>query len=332
MHPFFKNINILFTACRGYSLPISIMSWFVPFIFALLQNGSVINGLIALLGIVILHMGTNIFDDAIDYTRELFEINKGIKKEFNFQKGKCICILENLITIKQAYLIAFCLFIISFGIGLYFLNLLGTKLLFIIIPSAIICILYPILGCLGLGEILVSLIFSPLIYSGVYFIMTGSFSSDILILSISTGLLAVAVLHNHMLLDYKYDTTNRKITLCRICKTENNALLLLKIIVFFAYLNLIIWIISGHLSVYYLLPLITIPNALILIKVMGIHIKNPDETIKQNILMGNLSAVKKVPDDQKNFILKFLLAENLLSSFTIVLCISVVINHFMLNN
>ena len=332
MHPLLKKINLFYTACRGYSTPISVVSWFVPFIYALLDRGSLIYGLIALIGIIILHLGTNIFDDAVDYTWEKHKIDKGLKTEFNFQKGKCICILQNLITIKQAYLISFTLFIISALTGLLFLQIRGIELLYVIIPSGIICVLYPVLGCLGMGEILVSIIFSPLIYSGVYFIMTGHFSLDILILSISTGLLAVAVLHNHMLLDYKYDTTNRKITLCRLCKTENNALILLGIIVSLAYINLIIWVSVGRLSYIYLLPLITIPNAVMLIKAMKIHIENPSEEIKQSILTVSMPALKKIPKEQRNFLLKFLLAQNLLTCFTIILCISIVINHFIINN
>lgn len=304
MNLFLKKIAILFTACRGYSLPISFMSWLVPFLYALFSEGSLFSGLVALFGILILHMGSNIFDDAIDYTIAKKKIEKGIQKNFNFQKGKCIYIFNNELSLKQYYIISFTLFSIGLLIGLFFLLTIGLKLLYIIIPTAILCLLYPILGCLGLGEVIVATIFSPLLYLGVYLVMTGNFSSDILILSISTGCFVVAVLHNHMLMDYKLDEESRKITLCRLCKSEENALKLLGIIISLAYINILTWIILGKLNIYYLIPLASIPFAVKLYKDM----KNP------NI----------------EFLKKFLLPEKLLSLFTLLLCISIVVEKCIL--
>ncbi len=325
MSKLLNKILIWKLALRAYSLPISVMSWLVPFLYAILDGGNIVNGLIALLGIITMHLGTNIFDDAVDYVREDREIKKGIKKNFNFQKGKCECIFKGLLTIKQYFSAVFVLYFISFLIGTYFIYTKGTDLLFIIIPSLILCILYPLLGCLGFGEVIVAVIFSPLLYLGVYFVMTGEFSFNILILSISTGLLSVAVLHNHMLLDFNYDTENRKTTLCRLCKTQKKALYLLGLIITGAYANIIIWIYFGHLSIYYLIILFSIPTAVTLYKVMTIHIKNPDKEIKRSIFMGSLKELEKTEAEQQNFMIKFIIVRNLLSFFTALLCIAIIL-------
>ena len=276
------------------------MSWLVPFLYSSISGGNRFFGLICLFGIVLLHMATNIFDDAIDYTREKKKIDKGEKNDFNFQSGKCIYIFNGELSLKQYYMIAFCLFFIATIIGIYFIYTLGIKLLCIIIPTAILCLLYPILGSLGLGEIVVAIIFSPMLYLGVNFVMTGHFDINILILSISTGFLVISVLHNHMLMDYKLDEKNRKITLCRLCGSEKNAHKLLGIIIAFAYINLLIWVSTGILSIYYLLPFVSIPFAIKLYKDM----KNP----------------------KIDFLSKFLLPEKLLSLFTLLLCISIVLD------
>ena len=304
MNYFFKKFSILFTACRGYSLPISFMSWLVPFLYAALSGGCRFSGLIALFGILILHMASNIFDDAIDYTIAKKKIEKGIQKNFNFQQGKCIYIFSKELSLKQYYIISLSLFSIGLLIGLFFLLTIGAKLLYIIIPTAILCLLYPILGSFGLGEVIVATIFSPLLYSGVYLVMTGSYSQDILILSISTGCFVVAVLHNHMLMDYKLDEENRKITLCRLCRNEANALYLLGIIIALAYINILIFVILGRLNIYYLIPFASIPFAIKLYKDM----KNPS----------------------LEFVQKFLLPEKLLSLFTLLLCISIVVEKCIL--
>ncbi len=321
---FIVRINLFFTLCRGYSLPISVMSWVVPFLFAVLQGGNIFYGLLALIAIVILHLATNLFDDVIDYIIEYNKIKKGLKTDFNFQKGKCSLIINGTFSVKKALIISAGLFIIGGLFGLYFISLYGLKLLYIIIPSALIFLLYPFLGSLGFGEILVAVVFAPLMYSGIYFVMTGGFSYDILAISISTGLLVVAVLHNHMLLDYKYDNTNRKLTLSRLCGNEKNALILLVIFILGAYLNIIIRVLFKSLSPVYLITLLSVPTAVILIKIMNIHINNPDEEIKYNILMGSMRGENQAPIEQRNFIRKFLTVQNLLSLFTILLCVAII--------
>ncbi len=327
MQAFFKKLSIILVICRAYSLPISVMSWVVPFIFGCLHNGNIKNGIIALIGIISLHLASNLFDDIVDYKKARSLIDKGIIDNFNFQKGKCAYIINGTFKIKWLYLLDFLLFLFSLCIAVFFINTTGFNLLYIIIPTAILCLLYPILGSLGFGEIIIAAIFSPLLYSGVFYVMSGNYSNEILMLSISTGFLTVAVLHNHMLLDFKYDTTNRKITLCRITGSEKNAFILLKIFIFSAYINLLIWIVQGYLSLWFLLPLITIPSSLILLNVMSKHIKNPEEKIEYHILMGPIKYSPAIPDEQKNFIIKFLLIQNLLSSFTIILCISMVLEY-----
>ncbi len=282
----------------------SFLCWSIPFLFASISGGDRFSGLIALFGIIVLHMGVNIFDDSIDYTLTKQKIDKGIQKDFNFQKGKCIYIFTGELSLKQYYIISLVLFSIGLIIGLFFLLTIGSKLLYIIIPTGILCLLYPILGSLGLGEIIVATVFSPLLYSGVYLVMTGHFSHDILLLSISTGCLVVAVLHNHMLMDYKLDEKNRKITLCRLCKSEKNALRLLGFIISLAYTNLLLWIILGKLNIFYLIPFMSIPFAIKLYKDMG----NP----------------------HIDFVAKFILPEKLLLFFTLLLCISIVVEKCIL--
>ena len=322
----FKRFCVLFVAIRGYSLPISIMSWTVPFVFALTMGGNFLYGIISLLGIILLHAGVNVFDDVVDYYREKVAIDKGLKQTFNFQKGKCACILDGSIPFDKYCILTFILFLFPLFIAIYFFSIYGVQLLPIIIPTMLLCLLYPILGCLGLGEVIVAIVFSPLLYLGVFYVMTGFYSLDILLISISTGLLSVAVLHNHMLLDFKFDKANRKITLCRFCKTEQRALLLLGGIVVGAFLNIIISVIFFKLSLFYLLTLMCIPTAITLYNVMTIHVTNPDEKIEPNIFMGNVKEIEKFPEEQRSFLIKFLIVRNLLSIFTLLICISIVLD------
>ena len=59
---------------------------------------------------------------------------------------------------------------------------------------------------------------------------------------------------------------------------------------------------------------------------MKLHIDNPKNKIKYSILMGFMPKLNDVTDDEKNFLMKFFLAQNLLTSFTLLLCISIILD------
>ena len=111
-----------------------------------------------------------------------------------------------------------------------------------------------------------------------------------------------------MLLDFKIDTSSRKLTLCRILKTEKNALGLLFFLVFFAYINIINIIKMKNYNLIYILPIFSIPSAYILIREMSKHIKNKEEITKEE------------------FLKKFLLPQKLLVTFSILLGIALILD------
>jgi len=285
------------------------MSWLVPFLYALFAGGNLSYGLIALAGIIVLHLASNLFDDLIDYLRAFWAVKTGKQQTFNFQKGKCCCIFENKITFKQAVFIDCILFAASLLTGVFFFGIYGIELLYIIIPAGILCLLYPVLGRLGFSEIIIAVIFSPLLYSGVYFVMTGSFSLNLLLLSIAAGLVTIGVLVNHSLLDYRYDTADRKITLCSISGSEKNALLLLAFLTSGAYISLLIFVLKGIFPPVYLLPFITLPFWLKLVKKMNSYIKEAH-----------------APENAEKFLEKFLYAQNLQKYFITALCFSIILS------
>jgi len=75
-----RTITIL-ESSRVFSLPMTIFSWLVIFIFALLNSGNVLYGIIALIGLCFAHLGTNTIDDYFDY--------KFLIKQVDFDKKEC---------------------------------------------------------------------------------------------------------------------------------------------------------------------------------------------------------------------------------------------------
>jgi len=51
---------------RAYSMPMSIFAWSIPFAYGCFHKGNIAYGLLALIGIICVHLGANLFDDIID--------------------------------------------------------------------------------------------------------------------------------------------------------------------------------------------------------------------------------------------------------------------------
>ena len=242
----------LFTVSRGYSAPMSVLNWLVAFVLTvkLNPNANYIYGLLALVGILFAHLGTNLFDDCVDY------ILKNPKQECKTEY------LDNgFTTIKAVFGVTFLYFLIALAVGIFFYFKLGTPVLYLMIPAVIMIILYPKLNNFALGEAAVGLCFGVLLFAGVCFIMTSTFDLKIILISIPVSLLTVAVLYAHSLMDFDFDKQSGKYTICQLLKTKERALLGLMGI-YFAAFGGTIWLIITHILpkglffVIFLLPLI----------------------------------------------------------------------------
>ena len=70
-----KNVATIMECSRIFSLPMTIQSWLVIFVFSLIDSGNILYGILALLGICFAHLGANIFDDYIDYKSLIKQVN-----------------------------------------------------------------------------------------------------------------------------------------------------------------------------------------------------------------------------------------------------------------
>lgn len=316
-----------FNAARGYSIPISVMSWSVPFIFGLTDGGNIFYGLLALIGIVAVHLGSNLFDDVIDYYLEKKRITQGLNTTFNFQKGKCQYILDDKASLIQTLFVSLGLFSFALFLGIFLTFTCGLTVLALILATAILCLFYPVLTYFALGEFIVGIVFAPMLYLGTYFVMTKSFSLEIMIISISTGLLTVGLLHTHTFMDYDFDAKNKKKTLCALVGSKKNAVIAQGVMMILAYLNIIVAVLIGFLPKVMLLSLLTIPTSVSLCKLMMLHIDNPEVVVPRTFWMGPMENWDNiVKNNMESFMIKFLLARNVMLIFTVFICIAKIIS------
>ncbi len=306
---------------RAYSIPITVMSWAVIFAYGVKMGGNIWLGLLAGLGIELAHLATNLVDDYLDY--------KIILRDRNFhntvQKGKCRLICQNIISHKQIgiAIIILCSLASLIGITLFFLS--GPHVWWLMAIGAAAVLFYQKCSLIGCSELAVGIVYGPLMFEGTYYVMTGNFSLEVLILSLVSVMFSEQFLYTHTVLDYDGDMVSHKKTLaCRI-GDKNKALILLAIFFDIGFLSLIALTLMSHNRLY-LAGFITLPYIVWLFKELLQF--NADKTViprinKLNFPLDNWTQVVK--DGAESFYFRLLLSRNIMMYMSIILIAAIVL-------
>ncbi len=282
-----------FKASRGYSLPMSIFSWLVVFSWCFKDSENIFYGILALIGIVLAHAGTNLYDDYIDFKNE---IPKQDCKRVYFKDGK--------VGLNKILLILSICFGVAFFIGIFFVLKFGINIILISVSSGILCLLYPKLNHYALGEFALILLFGPCLFYGISLVMGVDFEIILLLVSVLVGILTVILLDTHALMDFDSDKESKKRTLLIIFGSKKNALFFLFSLIFLSYVIMILLMLFKLISPLVLLIVFTLPMVR---KLYGY--------LKEYIVHA----------DSNNFLRNFVLARNLVVALEMILTVSILL-------
>ena len=271
-----KTITLL-ECSRIFSLPMTILSWLVIFTFGLINSGNIWYGLIAFIGLCFAHLGTNVLDDYFDYKYLIKQVDFD-KKEYlkNSQKTKCRYLINGLLKEKDVLLIACLYFLLASICGLFLFLKCGIGVLYFASIGALIAILYPLMSRICLSEVAVGIAYGPALFCGVYYVMTGTYSKDIVLISLPTMIMTIVLLYIHTVMDYEFDLNEGKKTIANLFNSQLNALIILKILLTLAYITLPIMCVFDILDWQIFIAFLTIPLAVDLYKSMCIFSTNPE--------------------------------------------------------
>lgn len=255
-----KNLSFWLQCTRAYALPMSITAWIIPFSLGVFRDGKIIYGILALLGIICAHLGANLFDDIVDY--KCFLKNKKENDAINLKKGKCKLFLEDKLKLSTAYKVSALLFLTAIVIGLFFVYVYKLPILILMALTGVLCLIYPKSGYFGLSEIIIGIIFSPLLFTGVYYVMTGGFSQKLEWISISFAIVTVTLLYTDFFLDFNSDKKDGKKTLAILSGSKQNAYYLYMFLIFLIFAIIFLGIHAHVFSLKYLIVFISIFYAL----------------------------------------------------------------------
>lgn len=239
---------------RAYTLPITVLNWLVACVFSLKHNGNIFLGILALLGISLVHLATNLLDDYLDYKILL----KDEKILNSAQNCKCWYLRDKKATMEELLRVILIFLLLAAIIGTILFFCSGYYVVIFAISGLIIALTYQKLSLNGIGELAVMLSFGPLLYEGTYYVMTSNLSLNLLYLSFACVFMTISILYVHMLMDYDGDECSHKKTLCRFFKSKENALKFLLFFYFMGYINVIILVFLTQ-NRWFLLTLLLMP-------------------------------------------------------------------------
>ena len=318
---FINKIKFWYNNARPYSAPITLLCWLLVYVYALKHGGNAIYGIVAYFGIALVHFATNLSDDYFDYTRLL---DNGDFTN-NEKSIKCKYLRNGQATIEDLRKVLIILFSVAAIIGGILIFTSGWGVIIFALCTFPISLLYSKLSSRGLGDLAVILAYGPLMYGGVYYVMTGSVTSGVLLLSIPSGIFENTIIYAHMLMDYDSDAASGKTTLCTRLKTKNNALIGLLLFYILGY-TLIGYFGIKTQNYWYFLTYLTIPLVIDLYKSLKLYNNNPTSIPKIYPWHHPLENWEdKLKSGSAPFFFRFLYTRNITTYYMLLACLAIVL-------
>jgi 1,4-dihydroxy-2-naphthoate octaprenyltransferase len=313
---------------RTTALPQSLLPAVLALCMASQSEGfSVIMGLLGVFGVIAGHLGMNLFDDYFDYKVKRSDYRNQMQhRGMRARILKCAYLTSGKATLRQLLLVS-CLFgamALLTGFVIYLHR--GNAILLLAAVTALLGLSYsgaPFrLSYRGLGEILIGILFGPMLMSGVYYAACGVFDRSVLFVSIPVGLLVANIVYTHAMMDYEPDREVGKMTFAVLLKDKNRMLFCLFLLLAAAFGLIISGVISGYLSPCYLLSLLTLPMAVHLFYLMTEFVRHPERSFSPRFWMGPMNNWKQIRAFGVDwFMIRWLLARNLLSFFCLIMMV-----------
>jgi 1,4-dihydroxy-2-naphthoate octaprenyltransferase len=257
-------------AARPRTLPAAIAPVLVGTALAMTSGDLRVGGFVAaLLGAIFIQVGTNLSNDYSDARR-------GADTEERL--GPVRVTAGGLVPPKQVLIATYVTFGLAVLCGVYLVVLAGPILLAIGAASILAGVLYTggprPYGYEGLGEIFVFLFFGLVAVTGSYFVQTERVTWEAFVLAVPVGLLAAAILVVNNVRDLETDRRAGKRTLAvRLGRARTRTVF--GLMVYAAFVTAPLPWVLGALSPWIALPLILLPAAVALVRMVRAHTDGP---------------------------------------------------------
>ncbi|MHC5156511.1 MAG: 1,4-dihydroxy-2-naphthoate octaprenyltransferase [Planctomycetota bacterium] len=232
---------------------------------------------------LLLHAATNLVSEYFDYV-------KGVDRPDTH--GGSRVIVDKLLRPKQVFWGSIVLFGITACIGLVFVAICGWPILLLGLIGILGGFFYTATPVgykyFGLGDLFVFILMGPLMVIGSFYVLTGTYQNEVLLISLPVGCLVAAILSGNNLRDILHDTqaginSTASVLGHRWARVEYSGL------VVGAYVVTVGMIAFGVLPLWSLLTLLTVPAAVKNIKAaMQSNLQNPEQIATLDVQTAQL--------------------------------------------
>lgn len=324
-------ISFWLNNARPIALPQSLLPAITAIALSYGGEFSWIAALACLIGVVFLHLGMNLLDDWFDYKVGSAEARERAAHEgFRGRMIKYPYLTSGQATHSQLLVAVLVMLLIAGAAGAVVIAVRGWNILWWMLAALVIGESYsgpPLkLGFRGLGEMVIFLMFGPLLMTGVYYSITGGLDWKILWLSIAVGMLVTNIVYSHSVLDAEPDRKMGKRTMAHLVGSGKGRIVFSALLNTLPYLMVVAGVIMGQLHPAYLAALAVLPVSLWLVKSLNDFVsgkEGPIEPKKWMGPMGDFDRFRKAGLDW--FMIRWMTARNIVMMFcTIIIIVNLI--------
>lgn len=325
---FMKKIMFWIKNARDIALPQSMLPCILAIGMSLsYETFSWWLALLSLIGVAAAHLGMNLADDYFDY-----KVGSGEKRKEMAADGmrarihKYPYLTSGEATVRDLAWAVVAFLAVAIALGAVVILFRGFVPLYILLAGGFLGITYsgwPLrLSYRGYGELVIGLMFGPLLMTGVQYASCGVFDTRILIVSIAVGLLVTNIVYSHSVLDRAADARMDKLTLARLLGSNTGMLAASAVFNFVPFVLIVIGVCTGILHPAYLSVLVLLPMAAYLWNSLRMFVYDRPVEIRIRPWMGPMGDFKAYKEYGIDwFMLRWLLARNLITFFAFILLI-----------
>ncbi|HPW89904.1 MAG TPA: prenyltransferase [Paludibacteraceae bacterium] len=323
-----NKIGFWINNARHIALPQSVLPALLAFTMAATHSDfSWWLGIIALFGIICAHLGMNLADDYFDYKVKSGENRNEMAAEgIRARIAKYPYLTSGQATVKQLVGAIFVFLLIACMCGAVIFYFRGINILYLTLIGGFLGISYsgwPFRLCYhGYGELVIGVMFGPLLMIGMQYAAAGVFDANIILVSVPVGLLVTNIVYSHSIMDAIPDEKVGKMTFARLLAKPKWMILFSAIFNLMPFVIIAIGVILGVLHVAYLSIFILLPMGIYLVKSLNQFINQQTVDIKLKSWMGPMGEFDKYREASIDwFMLRWLIARNLVTFFCLILAI-----------
>jgi len=282
-------------------------------------------------GITFAHAGMNLFDDYFDMKKGAVAAREKLTDGgFRARLGKCSYLKDGSVTLADTRRVATVFIAIALAAAAIIFALRGWEILLFAGITLLLGLSYagpPLrLSYRGLGELVVGIVFGPVLVIAASFVVCGEITMLAVFSSIPVGLLVANIVHMHAVMDFEPDKAAGRTTLAILLGSPQTAVAANVLFVGLAQTTILLGVALGYLPLLAVLVVLTYPLSFVFVRrALGYAagIDGRDAPFVPQRWMGGFGDWEKYrAADLDWFMSRWMLARNLVIQVTLILAIT----------